>query len=251
MTTTLTPDLHDVASTTYSGHRNLEAMERMTRYNGWIFSMIAPHLGPSVLEAGCGTGNITRLLLTHPGLRRYVGVDLSPQFCDHLKASLKAPAGATLQFQPLDLENPDLLKLAPPAFDSIVCLNVLEHIRNDADLLSRFERLLLPKGRLILQVPAFSWLYGTIDEVDGHERRYTRRTLVPLVQAAGFKVLRAHYFNVMGIPAWLWHGKIRKLRTHSQRELSLWDRAVPLLRRLEQWVPLPFGLSLIVIAERQ
>lgn len=234
----------------YSGDENLEVMGAMNNYNQWIYDTIAPYLGRRILEAGCGNGNITRYILQRSGIERYVGVDLSSAFCRSLEQSAWPQAPGTCVFKALDLQDPGLVDLAQPPFDSIVCLNVLEHIEHDRELLERMLTMLEPGGRLILIVPAFQQLYGTIDAIDHHYRRYTRPRLTSLVQRAGFNVRCAFYFNVMGIPAWIWHGKIRKLTTHPKSEMTLWDRAVPWLQKLERWVPIPCGLSVVLIAEK-
>lgn len=162
------------AVSSYSGKDNLDAMATMGRYNRWIYDTIVPYLGRRVLEAGCGNGNITCWILRTAGLQRYVGVDLSESFCQQLRTTFPSAHGLSCAFHAMDLQNPGLMRLASPPFDSIVCLNVLEHVENDRQLLRRFHDMLEPGGRVVLQVPAFQALYGTIDAIDQHFRRYAR-----------------------------------------------------------------------------
>ncbi len=234
----------------YEGAHNLQAMASMGRYNRWIYETVAPYIGQSVLEAGCGNGNITPFLIRHPGVKRYVGVDLSPTFCQELERSITPPSGVQCKFQACDLIDPALLKLASPLLNTIVCANVAEHVEDDGLLFERFRDMLTPGGWLVLQVPAFQWLYGTIDAIDQHHRRYSRPDLIAKVTGAGLHVKKAFYFNLMGIAAWVWHGKILRLNKHSEVELGWWDKAVPLLQMAENWIKPPVGLSLFVMAQR-
>ena len=226
---------------------NLAAVSRMSNYCRWIFDMVSPHLGTDLLEAGCGNGNLTRWLLSSPAVQRLVGVDHAPALCDQLRERLKtSPKNWTvLNF---DLQDERLLELSNEPFDAIVCLNVLEHIDRDVELLERFHRLLKPGGRLILLVPAFPWLYGSIDREVHHLRRYRRKDLVKKIIAADLSVHQMRYFNLGGIPAWIWHGKILQLKIHREGDMRFWDRLVPCLQRFEKTIPVPAGLSLFAVA---
>jgi 2-polyprenyl-3-methyl-5-hydroxy-6-metoxy-1,4-benzoquinol methylase len=225
-------------------------MAVMSRYNRWIYETMAPHIGSRLLEAGCGTGNLTSFLIQTPGLKEYVGVDLSPAFCDQLRRDLHPPKRMKIEFHAMDLQSPALKSLARFPFDSIVCSNVLEHLQDDRAALRTFFEMLAPGGKVILQAPALPMLYGSIDAADQHVRRYSRRDLVSKVEETGFVVKQAAYFNLLGIPAWIWHGKILKHQTHPKEDLRAWDRWVPLIRKLESLITLPVGLSIFVIAEK-
>jgi SAM-dependent methyltransferase len=235
----------------YEGHENLSVMSKMGRYNEWIYHTIAPYLGPAVLEAGCGNGNLTHFILATPNLKRYIGVDLSEDFCRRLQEDVSIPPGCTAIFRALDLQDPALEQLARPPLTTIVCSNVLEHLADDASTLQRFHRMLERRGKLILQAPALQWLYGSIDEVNQHYRRYSRRDLAEKIQEADFSIVRMFYFNLLGIPAWIWHGRIRKLKTHPVDDMRAWDKWVPLLRAAESLIPPPLGLSLFAVGEKR
>jgi len=222
----------------------------MPQYNQWIFDSFKFYLGNKIFEAGCGNGNITRLIFQTNRMDRYLGVDISKDFCNQLQNTLVPPLHTEARFVAMDLENPDLAILGTDLFDSIICLNVLEHIQEDQKLLKLFFSKLSPGGRLILQVPAFPALFGTIDEIDGHHRRYSRNGLGDLLRNGGFSVQQLRFFNFAGIPAWIWHGKIKRLKTHSMAEVKMWDKFVPILRWMEKWLPIPVGLSIFAVAEK-
>lgn len=130
----------------YEGHENLSVMSEMGRYNQWIYDTIAPYLGPSVLEAGCGNGNLTHFIVATPNLKRYIGVDLSESFCRRLEHDVRIPpamtSGCTTVFRAMDLQDPALEELARPPLSTIVCSNVLEHLADDTAVLQRFHRML-------------------------------------------------------------------------------------------------------------
>ena len=235
----------------YEGDKNLSAMALMGRYNQWIYDTIAPHLSHSILEAGCGNGNLTRFIVSTPGLKRYAGVDLSETFCRQLEDEIRFLPGCSGEFHAMDLQSAALERLGAVPFSTIVCSNVLEHLADDVEVLRRFHRVLEPRGKVVLQVPAIQWLYGSIDEVDQHHRRYSRKQLRSALELAGFSIVDVFYFNFLGIAAWIWHGKIRKHKTHPVDDMRAWDRWVPILRAAESLLPLPVGLSLFAIGEKR
>jgi len=231
---------------------NLEAVGEMTNYQDWIYSCIAPHIGAEVLEAGCGNGNLTKLIMHSSTLRHYVGVDHNKALCEELRNQLYIGANerqdVSWDIVNLDLEDSQLLSLGVDNFDTIVCLNVLEHIKDDDLLLRKFHPLLVPGGKLILFVPAFQWLYGNIDTIVHHFRRYRRTALMLQIQKAGFRIAETRYINALGMLAWIWHSKILRLAVHRRSEMRTWDRFVPALRWFEERLPIPFGLSLFFVA---
>lgn len=222
----------------------------MTNYKRWIFDTIAPFLGERVLEAGCGSGNLASFVIQSPRVRHYVGIEKLPELCSAIKNNLKPGGDQTVEILNGDLEGNDLAGLAERPFDTIICLNVLEHIDDDQKLLSLFEKILKPEGTILLLVPAFQWLYGSIDRVIDHYRRYSRKELAGKLKNAGFIPVRIRYFNACGILGWLWHGKIRRLAVHPSGDMKMWDSLVPILKKIEGTVPMPFGLSIFASAKK-
>jgi 2-polyprenyl-3-methyl-5-hydroxy-6-metoxy-1,4-benzoquinol methylase len=229
---------------------NLHAVGQMINYRRWIYETIAPHLGFEILEAGCGNGNLTSLILQKPGLRRYVGVDHSSDLCQQLRELIKDVKEPRCDVIATALEDERFTALEKTPFDTIICLNVLEHIEEDGKMLSVFRRLLKPGGKVVLLVPAFQWLYGTIDKIIHHHRRYSKKDLLQKITNANLSPVVTRYFNPFGIPAWVWHGKILKLSVHRETEMKAWDKYVPCLKLLENLNPFPIGLSLFAVAKR-
>jgi SAM-dependent methyltransferase len=226
---------------------DLEVMAQANNYRNWMYRRIAPYVGQRILEVGSGIGNFTQLLLDR---ELVVPTDVSELCVRHLCERM----GDGLRVQPklLDLGHPSDEAWADYRFDTIICMNVLEHVEDDAHALSFMHSALAPGGRAIILVPAFSFLYGTVDSSIGHFRRYTRRDLLPPMRAAGFEIERSFYMNVVGMAGWFWNNRVRRIKEENAAQIGLFDRYVaPYAERVERLLPPPFGLSLIAIGHKQ
>lgn len=225
------------------GATTLERLAVADRFNRWMYDRLAPWIGGRVLEVGSGIGNLSQFLVgrerviltdTEPAYRR----DLAARFGDRPGTSVHA---LTLPDAPADLRAERL--------DTIVCLNVLEHIEDDRATLLAMRDLLVPGGRVVLLVPALRALYGTLDEALGHVRRYTPALLEERYREAGLAMRRLEYFNLAGIAGWWVVGRVLKRRLLPGGSLRLYDALVPVFR-LERLLPWRVGLSLIAVGER-
>lgn len=225
---------------------DLEVMARAHNYRRWMYRRIAPFVGRRVLEIGAGIGNFTSLLLDR---ELVVATDNHPPCVEYMRDRL----GALLKVPPLrlDISEPPDERLLGHDFDTIICLNVLEHIEDDDGALARMYGLLAPGGRLVLLVPAFQFLFGTVDHALGHHRRYTRRDLLPKMRRSGFEVERAFYMNVIGMAGWFWNNRVVGRVEESEKQVGFFDRLVaPVAERVERVLPPPFGLSLIAVGRK-
>jgi len=113
------------------------------------------------------------------------------------------------------------------------------------------EYVLQPGGVAILLIPAFPSLYGPIDKLLGHHRRYTRASISQLAHAAGLTVKSARYLNAIGFFGWWINAHILKRTTQSESQIEFFDRyVVPVSSRLEAAVRPPFGQSLFVVLKK-
>src|SRR5262249_24146428 len=117
----------------------------------------------------------------------------------------------------------DIRKLRGQQIQTIVCLNVLEHIREDQMVLREMRALLPPGVRLLLLVPAHPRLFNGIDESVHHCRRYTMRDLRDKLRAAEFRIVLFYYFNVLGIIGWFLYGHILRRRMVPETPAALFD----------------------------
>jgi len=226
--------------------RDLEAMSFAPRYHQWILDSIYPHLGTQVLEVGAGSGNFTRLLLQYSQLQ-LTAIEPSANMYPML-AELENHHGA------LHTANATLAMLAPQmtnTFDSVLYINVLEHIEDDAGELALVMQVLKPGGKLIVFVPALGFLFSHFDTLIGHYRRYHRKPLENLVSTAGYDIDCLHYFDIAGILPWYVNFTLFKAATIPD-SVALYDSlVVPVMRRLEKLVVPPIGKNLLLIAHQR
>ena len=215
-------------------------------YNRWIVDELKPFVGRRVLDVGCGTGNILEFFLDR---ERAIGIDIGREFIDIARDRFGDRPGFSAEV--VDIADPAALEhLGVERIDTIICVNVLEHIEHDGAALRNMNRLLVPGGRVVLFVPALSFLHGTMDEVDGHYRRYTKRTLRAVLTDAGFGVEEAHYMNLPGSIAWFVDGKILRKRFVPASHDGFFQKIVPRIAAVERKVRPPFGLSLLMVGRR-
>ena len=222
---------------------DLEIMSSAENYRAWMYSRIAPAVGRRILEIGCGIGNFTRLFLDR---ELVVAADVYEPCLQQLKLLL----GERSNLIPvrLDVSDPATVALRPYEFDTVICLNVLEHVEQDDKALEHMHAVLQPGGRLVLLVPAFPFLYGSVDRSLAHYRRYTRKTLLPRMRDAGFRIERSFYMNMVGMVGWFLNNRILNHREEDPAQIAFFDRFIaPPAERFERLVPPPFGLSLIAI----
>ncbi len=221
------------------------AMEDAGRFNRWMADTISPFLGDEVLEIGAGIGNLTRLLC--PVRRRYVVTDIDPAYLDHLRSQLQSLPNVTTAA--CDLQSSDDFAPFRASVDTVVCLNVLEHIEDDRSGLRNIYESLCPGGRAIVLVPQGAAAFGTIDEVLGHCRRYSRTELEEKMKATGFRIEQMLEFNRITYPGWILNGRIFRRRTLSRFQLRVFDVLVPLWRRVDRFLPWP-PTSLIAVGRK-
>jgi len=233
----------DDAENEHAGYRILRRMQKISRYNRWMWEQLESSVGKRVLEVGSGVGNMTRFLLR---CERVIATDIDERYLRILRHLFGEYRHVTIER--LNLDEPSAAGEGVE-IDTILCLNVLEHIEHDDVALASMYRRLVPGGRLVLLVPALAALYGSLDRALDHHRRYSRAELLDKLQAAGFVVEKSWFFNLLGVAGWYFNSRILRRTTFPPVQLTLYDRLVPLFR-LESRLQLPFGMSLIAIARR-
>ncbi len=226
------------------GYQTLLRLSRAERYNRWMLQQLSPWLGQRVLEIGSGIGSFTRYLL---GRDLVVATDLNPRYLRILANTFERHT--RVEVMPLDLTDFDPAPIAARGIDTILCLNVLEHVEDDRAALRRLHAALVPGGRLLLLVPAHPSLFGAIDRAIDHQRRYDRQGLVAQLREAGFQVEHTVFFNRLGVLGWYVNSVVLRRTRVPALQLRLQNALVPLLRA-EAVLPLPFGLSLVAVARR-
>ena len=228
-----------------SGVATFGAMQRAGRYTKWQYEAVAPYIGAHVLELGAGVGSISAYLVRKS--ERIWITDVDADYLDILKARFGHYRNVTIGS--LDPVEERWVAMAKEwDLDTIVSLNLLEHVDDDLAMLRHVYAALRPGGRAILLVPAQPGLYNAVDRSLGHRRRYAPNQLRRVVLQAGFEPVRIFPFNKLGTVAWYVNGALLPQSTVTGAHLRAYDYVVPLARRLE-WLPLP-GLSLIAVAHK-
>jgi SAM-dependent methyltransferase len=227
--------------------RDLEAMSFARRYHRWIVEIFQPFLLGKVVEVGAGSGSFSEFLLD-AGVKDLVVVEPSSEMFQLLKQNL-AEADATIEFhQDFFVNVAPKLKPAPSA---IVYVNVMEHIPDDAAELTAVFNTLAPGGHALIFVPALPWLYGSLDKAIDHFRRYELQPLKELCRQTGFEIVRAQYFDFLGILPWWVNFKLLKSTKIDPKAVHLYDQVVvPVEKPLETLVHPPIGKNILIIARK-
>lgn len=218
-------------------------MTAAPRYRQWEYDLVAPHLGRSVLEVGSGMGHFSEKLV-ESRRDRLVLSDIDKPSLEQLRQRFADCANVEIA----EITLPGRLDLRP--VDSVVAMNVLEHIEDDVQALCDLANVVSPGGRIILWVPAYMQLYGDFDRMVGHVRRYTPRTLRAALETAGLGVREIRRVNLLGGIAWWAAVRAGGARRPDSRLVWLYDNLViPASRTFEAVIPPPFGQSLLCVAD--
>ena len=229
----------------HAGYTTLQRMAALRRYNAWLWDKVRPYVGDRVLEVGSGTGNMTCYLSSS---QMVVATDVDPKYLSTLRSMFADDSRVRVcEFDLGAASTPDGIG---SGFDTVICLNVLEHVEDDVEALRRIHHVLGPQGRVVLIVPALHRLYGEIDKAIGHYRRYEAAELTGKLQTAGFQVVHTAWFNMIGALGWYLNARVFKRRTVPGMQARFNDLLVPLLR-LEDRFPPPWGMSLLAVGRRE
>jgi ubiquinone/menaquinone biosynthesis C-methylase UbiE len=224
---------------------DLETMSEARNYQAHVFNLVRPHVGAQVLEVGCGIGTMTSQLLEH--VERVVCIE--PNLNCAARAREVLSGNDRVAIRVCHLEECNRAELQEQRFDTVVCVNVLEHIEDDVRALTLFRDLVAGTGgRVAIFVPALQRIYGPHDAALGHHRRYSKQTLRAAFAAAGLDVISIRYTNPIGLLGWMYNLYISGNTEHSSAQVRLFDRLIaPWALPLERVVVPPIGLSLFAV----
>lgn len=231
----------------YEGVEVLESLGELNNFNRLLVEQISPFLRGSLLEVGAGTGNLSQFLPNDHGRNLS---DLDPALVKRLKQRFDACKKTNCDRLDISCKKDTRRWLSQHSpVDSVVCMNVMEHIENDTDVLSHLWDLLHSGGTAVVLVPQFMGLYGSYDEMVGHYQRYGKSELAKKLEGVGFKIKALLDFNTMSIPGWWLNAVVLRSKKMPTWQLKLVDRLFPIMHPIERKLKLP-GMSVIAIGEK-
>lgn len=236
--------------TQYAG-RDLEGMCFAENYHRWILRIFDPFLGTHLVEVGAGTGSFSELVLK----RRIESLSLVEPSTEMYKILDSRINGMDTAVK-VNTYNAFFTRVADRIRvnqqpDSIIYVNVMEHIEDDQLELRVAHQTLAAGGRIFIFVPALRWLYGSLDQQIGHHRRYTRPELESKCRSAGFRLIKSGYFDFAGIVPWGIKYRVLRSDKLEPRAVMLYDKfVVPAARAVETLIKPPIGKNLFVIGEK-
>ena len=227
------------------GSETLRRMKALDAYNRWIVKEIQPWVGDNVLEVGTGIGNISLFFLDR---KQLILTDIQKSYIEALKSNFGNYPNISVEFYNLEESGEHLRNRG---IDTIIALNVLEHIKNDEHTLQEMASILTPGGRVILQLPAHKLLYGSLDRNLKHFRRYTIQEIRNKFKAVGLKPEKFWRFNMSGTFGWFLCSRVLKKKILPEGQLSLFNKFTPAFIAIERLMPVPFGLSIMAVGRKE
>lgn len=224
----------------------LSVIEKADKFNGWMYRTIEPFCKGRILEIGSGIGNISQFFIANK--HEIVLSDLRDNYIDILKKKFQN------EVVKIDLVDPDFdTKYSGflGTFDTVFALNVVEHIKDDVQAIANCKKLLKDNGNLIILVPAYQSLYNNFDIELEHFRRYTAKTLKPIILKNDLKIIKTFSFNFIGILGWYFSGNLLKKKTIPEGQMGLFNLLVPLFKLADIITFKKIGLSVICVSKKK
>jgi glycosyltransferase involved in cell wall biosynthesis len=237
--------IDDLYSEDGLGSERLLSLNDVHQFNRWTAELVAADAGARVLELGAGIGHLTIHFLPR---ERYLATDVNVHALDYLRNL--AVGKPYFEVARLDVMERAGFEALRGQFDTVLCLNLLEHVADPALALANARLALAPGGRLIVLVPQGEWLYSSLDRGVGHLRRFRREELVALLERAGLRVRSVRDFNRVAVPGWLVNGRLLERGRVSRLQRKAFNTLCPHLQGLDRVLPWA-GLSLIAIGEQK
>lgn len=225
------------------GHQTLEIMAQADHYNKWIYSLIKPYMKGEICEVGAGIGTFSGIFC-----RDGFSVTAVDYYDEYLKIiTQKNKKIKTFLF---DMQSKSFPVALSGKFDTIVILNVLEHLSDHALAMAHLNKMLKSDGMLIILVPSFQLAFGSLDKYLGHFRRYTKKSFARLAVSNGFKIISSQYINFLGLWGWFINARLFKLKSISNFQVRIFNFISKPFLLIEKYISPPMGLSLICVAAK-
>ena len=230
---------------TYQGH-DLETLASLANYYGWIIEKFKPWLNGSTMEIGAGIGTISKLIFFF--FFKLILVEPTAHLIDSLPSIITNSQKVSIYNETLEKHLP---QMADQSCDTIIMVNVLEHIEDDGAAIEALHRILKPGAHLLLFVPALQCLYSALDREHGHFRRYDLVQLEYKLSSYGFVIQDSRYFDILGVLPWWLINTLGNKTSFNPTLAKIYDRYfIPITRFFERFISPPFGKNIMIVAER-
>lgn len=226
----------------------MDIMGEMDNYYSCLYSILKHHVGSTILDIGCGEGSF----ITNMKNKKLIyGIDIEKS--EIKKARKRFAKQKHIICTEGDFSDKKIVqKLKKRKFDTIISINVFEHLKNDRKAIKDVYDILDRGGTFLLVVPAFSKLYSRIDREVGHYRRYDKKELIKKLEKNNFEIQDVFYLKFLEAIGYFIVGKLlnRTLTPHS-KGIMLYDKLIPIIWKIENIFRLPFGSSIVAIAKKR
>lgn len=233
------------------GLETLNVLSQANLFNEWMYKTIQPYCSQNnVLEIGSGVGNISEFFIRNK--HTIFLSDLRENYKEILLERFSHDKNI-IDFQTIDLvaENFEAKYThLLGKFETVFALNVIEHIKDDNLAILNCKKLLKEKGKLVILVPAYQFLYNRFDEELYHFRRYKKKGMVQLFKNNNIKIVNSFYFNALGILGWYVSGKIFRNKTLPSSQVSFYNKIIPIAKLIDFLLFNKIGLSVVVVGEK-
>jgi len=226
--------------------KDLEALTAASNYYKWIIEIFRPFLGNNVAEIGAGNGNFTNFLAEEK-IKNIFAFEPSNNMYALLSDKFKENNKVTTINKFFEEKYQEFTNF----FDSVLYINVLEHIEDDKQELEYAYKTIKKNGHILIFAPALSFLFSNFDKKIGHFRRYHKKELINIIRESGFSIEDVRYFDSVGIITWYIVFVALRKTTTNKTNIKFYDKLiVPPLRLLENLIPPPVGKNLLLIGKK-
>ena len=216
----------------------LESIEKLANYNSYIFSKIFnKKLNGHVLDFGCGFGTFS-VFIKEKFNKNVVGYEINEQAKDILNIK--------------NVQHIDSLDKYKESFDTVVSLNVLEHIENDTEQIKHLYNLLADEGKLILYLPHSMKIWSRLDEDVNHFRRYTKKDLVKKLKDNKFSIVSSEYVDFIGWAVLLISKTLKIELKFDEKKLLFYDKYIfSLFKHFDILFSRITGKNILIVAQKK
>jgi SAM-dependent methyltransferase len=227
------------------GTETLLTLTAAVNNNNWTRGKIAPFIGKAVLEIGSGIGTFSKFII---GAGRTVTLsDVDETYVNGLKERFRDdPSVSVVQADAGRIDE----AVNGRKFDTVVAINIIEHLENDDEAFERIKKILLPGGKLIFIVPAHKLLFSKFDRSIGHYRRYNRSELERQLVEKGYNIEFIEFMNAISAIGWFFSFKLLNSIKMPTTQVGIADKLIPFISFFEKFVKVPFGLSIFCVAKK-